>query len=91
MAQVEIYTRPGCPFCVRAKALLDRKGAAYTEIDITGDPDLRTQMIRRADKRRTVPQIFIHGEGIGGCDELYALDSRGELDDLLTGRHERAV
>lgn len=83
MAQVEIYTTPFCPFCIRAKALLDKKGVGYTEHDVSAQPDLRAKMRERADGRHTVPQIFIDGGGIGGCDELYALDRQGRLDALL--------
>ncbi|MSO65408.1 MAG: glutaredoxin 3 [Alphaproteobacteria bacterium] len=84
MARVEIYTRLMCGFCARAKKLLDRKGAKYEEIDVTFSDRLREEMMERAEGRNTVPQIFIDGQGIGGCGELYALDGRGELDRLLT-------
>ncbi len=83
MPKIEMYTTPFCPFCVRAKALLKRKGAAFEEIDVTMVPGARDEMLRRSGGRRTVPQIFIDGDGIGGSDELYALDSQGELDRLL--------
>ena len=79
---VEIYTTSYCPYCVKAKALLSKKGVAFTEIDATPD-DVRAAMIERAQGRRTVPQIFIHGQPIGGCDDLYALEKAGELDGLL--------
>lgn len=82
MAKVEIYTKSWCGYSVRAKALLDAKGVAYTDIDITSDQDTEREMIERA-KAHTVPQIFIDGHGIGGYDELSALDARGELDSLL--------
>lgn len=82
-AQIEIYTSPLCPFCHRAKRLLDAKGIAYTEINVLGEPDRKAEMIRRAEGRRTVPQIFVDGRGIGGSDELVALDRAGELDTLL--------
>ncbi len=82
MARVEIYSSPYCPYCVRAKALLDRKGADYEEIDVMAKPDRRPEMERRAG-RHTVPQIFIDGTHIGGCDELMALDRKGGLDPLL--------
>jgi len=85
MAKVEIYTTPLCPYCVRAKALLKRKNAVFEEIDVTMVPGARDDMIRRADGRRTVPQIFIDGLGIGGSDELHALESEGALDRLLEG------
>jgi glutaredoxin 3 len=83
MAEVELYTTPFCPYCVRARALLDRKGVAFTDIDITEEPGRRTEMIRRAGGHTTVPQIFIDGEHIGGSDELVALDRVGDLDAKL--------
>ncbi len=83
MAKVEIYTTMWCGFCARAKRLLDEKGVAYTEIDVTMDPEKREEMTRRAEGRRTVPQIFIDGRPIGGSDELYALEREGRLDALL--------
>jgi glutaredoxin 3 len=83
MKAVEIYTTPICPFCIRAKRLLDAKGVPYTEIGVMGDNAARGEMIRRADGRRTVPQIFVGGTGIGGCDELHALERAGKLDALL--------
>ncbi len=85
MAKVEIYASPLCPFCHRAKALLTEKGVAFEEIDIFMHPRRKTEMIERAEGRRTVPQIFIDDRGIGGCDELFALDKQGQLDALLTG------
>jgi glutaredoxin 3 len=83
MPKIEMYTTPFCPFCVRAKALLKRKGAEFEEIDVTMVPGARDEMLQRSGGRRTVPQIFINGDGIGGSDELHALDSKGELDRLL--------
>jgi glutaredoxin 3 len=83
MATVEIYTTPMCPYCARAKRLLDRKGVAYSEVDLWQEPGRREEMLKRADGRRTVPQIFIDGRGVGGSDELHALETRGELDRLL--------
>jgi glutaredoxin 3 len=83
MAEVELYTTPFCPYCVRARALLERKGIAYTDIDIIREPALRIEMVRRAGGRTSVPQIFIDGEHIGGSDELSALDRNGELDAKL--------
>ena len=83
MAEVELYTTPFCPYCVRARALLERKGVAYTDIDIIGEPARRAEMVRRAGGRTSVPQIFIRGEHIGGSDELLALDRDGELDAKL--------
>jgi glutaredoxin 3 len=83
MAEVELYTTPFCPYCVRARALLDRKGVAFTDIDITEEPARRVEMVRRAGGRTSVPQIFIDGEHIGGSDELVTLDRTGELDAKL--------
>jgi len=82
MANIEIYTKATCPFCHRAKALLDQKGVNYQEIPIDGDADMREVMIKRSG-RTTVPQIFIDTQHIGGCDDLFALDGRGGLDPLL--------
>ncbi len=82
-ATVEIYTWRFCPFCVRAKALLDRKGVAYSEYAIDGDREARALMSARADGRSSLPQIFIDDDGIGGCDELHALERSGRLDALL--------
>ncbi len=84
MAKVEIYTWRFCPFCIRAKRLLDRKGVAYTEYEIDGDEAAREAMVARgSDGRRSVPQIFIDDRHVGGCDDLHALDRRGQLDPLL--------
>ncbi len=83
MAEVELYTTMYCPYCTRARALLQRKRVAYVDIDIAEEPTRRDEMIRRAQGRSTVPQIFINGEHIGGYDELAALDRAGELDPKL--------
>jgi glutaredoxin 3 len=83
MAEIEIYTTMLCPYCHRAKSLLDRKGVRYKEIDVSYDPDGRKAMTERAGGRTTVPQIFIDGRPIGGSDELVALDDEGKLDRLL--------
>ena len=85
MVEVELYKTPFCPYCVRARALLERKGVAFREIDIIAEPARRIEMVRRAGGRTSVPQIFIGGEHIGGSDELVALDSAGELDAILGG------
>jgi glutaredoxin 3 len=82
MAKVLMYTTQMCPFCVRAKALLNHKGVAFEEIDVGGDDALRIKMVEESG-RRTVPQIFINGAAIGGFEELRALDEQGELDRLL--------
>jgi len=83
MAEVELYTAPFCPYCTRARVLLERKGAAFIDIDITEEPGRRAEMVRRAGGRTSVPQIFIDGEHIGGSDELVALDRAGGLDAKL--------
>ena len=83
MSKVEIYTWQYCPFCIRAKSLLKRKNINFTEYKIDGDEDARELMIERADGRRTLPQIFIDNEGIGGCDDLYTLENENKLDALL--------
>jgi glutaredoxin 3 len=78
-AKIEIYTWSRCPFCIRAKALLDRKGVDYSEYCIDGDEEARDKMAQRANGRRSLPQIFINDRHIGGCDNLYELESQGEL------------
>lgn len=83
MAKVEVYSSMWCPFCYRAKQLLKKKGVEFIEIDVDGDPAVRAAMRERAAGRHTVPQIFINDNGIGGCDDLYALEADGKLDDLL--------
>lgn len=83
-AKVEIYTWSTCPFCLRALALLKKKGVEFQEYCIDGDHEARELMAERANGRRSVPQIFIDDQAIGGCDELYALDRAGELDPLLS-------
>lgn len=84
-ASVEIYTTKTCPFCVAAKSLLQRKGVTFSEIDVGAQPDLRSEMMQRAMGRRSVPQIFIGGEHVGGSDELHALERNGKLDPMLAG------
>lgn len=84
MAMIEIYTTPICGFCHAAKRLLSSKGASFTEIDVMADPSRRAEMTERANGGRTVPQIFIDGTHVGGCDDLHALDRAGKLDALLT-------
>lgn len=83
MAQVEIYSKVFCSYCSRAKRLLDAKGVAYEEYDITLGGPKRAEMLQRANGRTTVPQIFIDGRHIGGCDDLHELDRAGKLDPLL--------
>ena len=82
-AKVEIYTWSSCPFCIRAKGLLDKKGVEYTEYCIDGDRDARDQMSVRANGRTSVPQIFINDRHIGGCDDIYDLEMQGKLEALL--------
>jgi glutaredoxin 3 len=82
MAKIEIYTTPFCGYCARAKGLLDKKGAAYEEMDVMMDEKKRAEM-RERSKRSTVPQIFINGQHIGGSDELAALEQAGKLDPML--------
>jgi len=83
MSKVKIYTTPICPYCVRAKSLLKKKGADVEEIDVFMDHGARVEMEAKANGRRTVPQIFIGQTHVGGCDDLYALERAGELDPLL--------
>ena len=84
MAKVEVYTASYCPYCIRAKSLLKRKGVSFDEIDVSGDPALREKMIELSGGRRTVPEIFINGRIVGGYDELRALEAAGRLDKLLS-------
>ena len=81
--RIEIYTKFLCPYCSRAKALLDAKGATYEEIDITMGGEKRTEMLARSNGGMTVPQIFIGETHVGGCDDLVALNAAGKLDPLL--------
>jgi glutaredoxin 3 len=83
MAKVEMYSTMFCPYCARARGLLQRKGATFTDVDIDAQPERRDEMVKRAGGRYTVPQIFIDGEHIGGSDDLVALDSAGKLDAKL--------
>ncbi|MGB4825775.1 MAG: glutaredoxin 3 [Paracoccaceae bacterium] len=83
MKTVEIYTTPFCPYCIAAKRLLEKKGVTYAETDVSRDHALRMAMTQRAGGRRTVPQIFVAGQHVGGSDELHALDHQGRLDPLL--------
>ncbi len=82
-AKVEIYTKFACPYCVRAKHLLDGKGVAYDEYDISMDRSLRDEMVGRAPNARTVPQIFINDKAIGGSDDLHSLERQGKLSAML--------
>lgn len=83
MPEIEIYTQPWCPYCARAVHLLTRKGATFREIEAPHGSKEREESIRRSGGRSSVPQIFINGKHIGGCDELVALDAKGGLNPLL--------
>lgn len=85
MQKIEIYTKGYCPYCKRAKSLLEAKGASYTDFEIDKQPELRDGMIERANGGSTVPQIFIGDTHVGGCDDLFALEKHGKLDALLAG------
>lgn len=80
--KIQVYTTPRCPYCDRAKDFLNRKGVAFEEIDVS-DPDERIALVKKSGGRQTVPQIFINDKGIGGFDDMYQLDQKGELDPLL--------
>lgn len=84
MAAVTIYTRPMCPYCVRAVSLLKQKGVDFEEIDAGFDPEKKKEMVQRANGARTFPQIFVGEDHIGGCDEMLALDRSGKLDPMLS-------
>jgi len=83
LADVVLYTKPGCPYCIAAMALLEKKGVAFTEIVASNDPAKKQEMIQRSNGRMTFPQIFINGTHVGGSDDLHALDRKGELDPML--------
>lgn len=83
MATVEIYTKPTCGFCLMAKRLLDAKGVSFAEVNISAQPERRSEMVQRANGRSTVPQVFIDGTHVGGFDDLSALERGGKLDALL--------
>ena len=83
MAEVTIYTKPYCPYCIRAGSLLEKKGVAFNEIEAAFDPEKRQEMVQRANGRATFPQIFIGERHIGGCDDMMALERDGKLDPLL--------
>jgi glutaredoxin 3 len=84
MPPIDVYTTPYCSYCSAAKDLLRRKGAPFTEIDVSTNSERMTEMVERANGRMTVPQIFIGPTHVGGCDDLYALDRSGKLDPLLS-------
>jgi glutaredoxin 3 len=83
MAEIVIYTTNYCPYCVKAKQLLIKKGVEFEEFDLTNNDEARIALVEKSGGRKTVPQIFINDQHIGGCDDLYALDAKGELDTLL--------
>ncbi|HEV2532323.1 glutaredoxin 3 [Phenylobacterium sp.] len=83
MAHVTIYTKPYCPYCIRAVSLLEKKGVAFTEVEAAFDPEKRQEMMQRAGGRATFPQIFVGERHIGGCDDMLALEREGKLDPLL--------
>ena len=83
MAEVVLYTKPGCPYCIAAMGLLTRKGVEFTEIVASNDPEKKAEMIQKSGGKATFPQIFIDGKHVGGSDDIHALDRRGELDPLL--------
>ncbi len=85
MKEIVIYTTEVCPYCIRAKNLLKKKGVAFKEVRLDQTPDLVDDVVRKSGGRKTVPQIFIGDNHIGGCDELYALDRDGKLDPMLEG------
>jgi len=83
MPKIIVYSGPSCPYCVRAKMLLTKKGAAFTDYDVKADAAKFDEMLAKTGGRKTIPQIFINDKHIGGCDDLYALDAAGKLDPLL--------
>ncbi len=85
MPHITVYSGPNCPYCARAKSLLQKKGAAFEEFDVRADPAKLDEMLKRTGGKKTVPQIFIGDKYIGGSDDLYALDAKGGLDPLLAG------
>ncbi len=78
-----VYSKDHCPYCVKAKGLLTRKGKTFTELDVSQDANALQEMLAKSNGKRTVPQIFINGTHVGGCDDLYALEAAGKLDALL--------
>ena len=83
MKQITIYSRPTCPFCIQAKNLLQAKNLSYQDIDIEQNPEKKEEMIKKTEGKSSVPQIFVDGKLIGGCDDLYELDEKGELDAII--------
>lgn len=85
MPRVEVFSGPFCPYCDKAKALLKKKNVEFEEFNVKSDEVKLGEMLERSNGRKTIPQIFINGQHIGGCDDLYALDGAGKLDELLKG------
>jgi glutaredoxin 3 len=83
LAEVIVYSGPNCPYCVKAKALLDKKNVEYTDFNVKEDFEKFDEMMERTGGRKSIPQIFINGIHVGGCDDLYALNAAGKLDELL--------
>ncbi|MCF8462767.1 MAG: glutaredoxin 3 [Rickettsiaceae bacterium] len=83
MKKIIIYTKENCPYCIKAKKLLEKKHLSYEEIDVTGQDEMREKLVELSGGRKTVPQIFIGDYHVGGCDDLYAMEEEGELDKLL--------
>jgi len=83
MPQITVYSGPGCPYCERAKQLFKKKGVAFEDFDVRADESKLVEMMEKSNGKRTIPQIFIGGQHIGGCDDLYALENAGKLDALL--------
>ena len=83
MKKIIIYTKENCPYCIKAKKLLEKKHLSYEEIDVTGKDEMREKLVELSGGRKTVPQIFIGDYHVGGCDDLYAMEEEGELDKLL--------
>jgi glutaredoxin 3 len=83
LADVVLYTKPGCPYCTAAKSLLQKKGVEFTDIVASNDPEKKAEMVQKSGGRTTFPQIFVDGKHIGGSDDIHALDARGGLDPLL--------
>jgi glutaredoxin 3 len=81
--KITVYSGPFCPYCTKAKALLDKKNVSYEDFNVKEDSVKFDEMLSRSNGRKTIPQIFINGQHIGGCDDLYALDAAGKLDALL--------
>lgn len=84
MTTIEMYSGDFCPYCMRAKSLLKKKGLEFTEFNVQKDPERRSEMLERTAGARSIPQIFINDRHVGGCDELYALEKKGELDSWLS-------